>query len=152
MASVVCKSPSGFMSGSLKSSPGTQTLVCSGVSPGYWKNWPNAWPAGCYPTTTKTRTATKFAAIFPNGRTSLYQNGTLMEVLKDNNNAMDPYNLGAHLVSAYLNVKSNKINFMTVDSLKGIWHDLCTYGYYSPIAGKRWSPKEVADYLQSTER
>jgi hypothetical protein len=146
----VCKSPSGFKSGNL-SSRGNQTVLCSGLSPGYWKNWPGSWPSGCYPATTKYRQATKFASVFPFGWTNLYKNSSMMEVLQCNDSGQDPYNLGAHLVSAYLNVKSNKINFLTVTQLKAIWHDLYTYGYYSPAAGTRWNAKEVADYLASTE-
>ena len=63
----------------------------------------------------------------------------------------DPYNLGAHLVAAYLNVKSNKISFFTIDVLKSIWHDLCTYNYYSPTAGVKWYAEDVARYLTKTE-
>jgi hypothetical protein len=56
-----------------------------------------------------------------------------------------------HLVAAYLNVKSNKINFFTLTVLKNMWHDLTTYGYYAPAAGVKWYAKDVADYLASTE-
>jgi hypothetical protein len=146
-----CRSPSGSVSGTLKSSPGTQTVVCAGLSPGYWKNWPQAWPPGCYPEASGTRAATTFASVFPNGSTSLYQTGTLMEVLKSNEKGEDPYNLGAHLVAAYLNVKSRKINYLTVEQLKTIWHNLYTYGYYQPKAGERWYAERVAQYLESTE-
>lgn len=148
----VCKTPSGSLSGNLQtSSHSTQTVVCNGMSPGYWKNWPDQWPSGCYPTTTAYQTATKFATIFPNGATTLYQTGTLMDVLISNDPAQDPHNLGAHLVAAYLNVKSNKISFFTVAVLKTIWHDLYTYGYYAPAAGVKWFAKDVANYLSSTE-
>ncbi len=151
MATTVCKSPSGFMSGNLQSNAGEQIVTCVGRSPGYWKNWPQAWPGGCVPVTTKFVTATTFASVFPGGRTLLYRSGTLMAVLKDNKAGQDPYNLGAHLVAAYLNVMSHKIDFLTVADLKGIWNDLCTYGYYSPMAGVRWGPEHVARYLQRTE-
>jgi len=148
---VVCKSPSGSLSGNLKSSPGTQNVVCAGRSPGYWKRWTKSWPAGCYPFPTNGTPATTFASVFRNGATTLYQTGTMLEVLKNNDNSQDPYNLGAHLVTAYLNVVSLKINFFTVDQLKKIWHDLCTYGYYTPTAGKRWYSEDVKKYLESTE-
>ena len=74
-----------------------------------------------------------------------------MEVLRNNKQSEDPYNLGAHLVTAYLNVKSGKIGFLTVANLKGIWYDLCTYGFYSPSAGVRWNAEKVKIYLESTE-
>ena len=44
-----CSSPSGFISGNL-SQHGTP-IMCSGRSPGYWKNHPEAWPAGYLPGT-----------------------------------------------------------------------------------------------------
>lgn len=147
----VCKSPSGSLSGNLRSSPGQQAVVCSGLSPGYWKNWTDSWPAGCYATSSPNRPATLFASVFPNGGTKTYQTGTMLEVLNCNQQGEDPHNLGAHLVAAFLNVKSAKISYLTVASLKTIWYELGTYGYYTPMAGKKWYAKEVADYLASTE-
>lgn len=149
----VCKSPSGSLSGNLQtSSHGTQTVVCNGLSPGYWK-FPDkhTWPAGCYPYTTRYHKATTFASIFPYGSTKLYQTGTFMDVLNNNDPSQDPYNLGFHLVAAYLNVVSKKINFFTVTTLTNMWHDLSAYGYYSPAAGVKWHAYDIAQYLQSTE-
>lgn len=151
MAATVCRSPSGFMSGNLNSAPGEQAVSCVGRSPGYWKNWPQSWPGGCVATASKFQPATTFASVFPGGRTELYRTGTMMAVLTNNKRGQDPYNLGAHLVAAYLNVMSYKIDFLTVADLKGIWNDLCTYGYYSPMAGVRWGPEQVAKYLYRTE-
>ena len=150
MAQSVCKSPSGFMSGNL-SHPGNQTVSCAGLSPGYWKNWPDSWPPSCYAYKTSQHKATTFASVFPSGGTTLYQSGTMMDVLTNNDPSQDPSNLGAHLVAAYLNVKSNKINFFTIDVLKAIWHDLGAYGYYSPSAGIKWYADDVAQYLSKTE-
>lgn len=150
MAQTVCKSPSGFMSGNL-SRHGNQTVTCAGLSPGYWKNWPDSWPPSCYAYKVAPHKATTFASVFPSGWTSLYQNGTMMDVLVNNDNGQDPYNLGAHMVAAYLNVKANKISFFTVDVLKAMWHDLATYNYYSPSAGIKWYAEDVAKYLTKTE-
>lgn len=149
----VCKSPSGSLSGNLQASNhSTQTVLCNGVSPGYWKNYTqHPWPPGIRPVATKWRPATTFASVFPYGGTTLYQTGTLLDVLNNNDPNQDKYNLGFHLVAAYLNVVSNRINFFTVAVLKGIWHDLYTYGYYSPAAGVKWYAQDVAIYLQSTE-
>lgn len=149
-----CKTPSGFMSNGPHSSPGNNTLVCGGKSPGYWKNWPESWPKGIWPTARTTypkHEATTFASVFPSGWTQLYQTGTLMEVLTNNNSASDPSNLGFHLVAAYLNVMSGKTNVFTVQRLKLIWHDLYTYGYYMPNGTTRWYARDVAAYLKSTE-
>ncbi|WP_177207614.1 hypothetical protein [Massilia yuzhufengensis] len=145
-----CRAPSGAMSGNV-SRPGAKNVMCAGRSPGYWKNWATYWPSGCYAATAGRRQATTFASVFPFGWTSLYQTGTMMQVLTCNDASLDRHNLGAHLVAAYLNVKSQKISFLTVERLKSIWHDLYTYGYYTPVAGTRWYAKDVAEYLQRTE-
>ncbi len=50
-----CSSPSGFTSGNL-SQHGTP-IMCSGRSPGYWKQHPEAWPAGYLPGTAKNSVA-----------------------------------------------------------------------------------------------
>jgi hypothetical protein len=147
----MCRSPSGSLSGGLQSHPGTQTVVCNGVSPGYWKNHQGSWPAGCYPTKTSKHAATTFASVFPFGSTTLYQSGTMLAVLTNIDPNQDPYNLGMHLVSAYLNVLSGKINYFTVAVLKGMWHDLVSYGYYSPTAGIKWYAYDIKKYLESTE-
>lgn len=75
----------------------------------------------------------------------------MMEIFKCNDPSEDRHNLGAHLVAAYLNVRSKKISYLTVAQLKTIWHDLYTYGYYQPKAGERWGAERVAAYLASTE-
>jgi hypothetical protein len=92
-----------------------------------------------------------YASVFPNGKTSMYQSGSMMDLLHCNDPSEDRYNLGAHFVAAYLNVRSNKINYLTVNKLRTMWHELCTYGYYTPTAGKRWYAEDVADYLRRTE-
>jgi hypothetical protein len=43
LAALVCKSPSGALSGNLNSQ--SPNVVCEGVSPGYWKSHPESWPS-----------------------------------------------------------------------------------------------------------
>jgi hypothetical protein len=150
-AARVCKSPSGSLSGGLQSQPSNQTLVCGGLSPGYWKQHLNRWPAGAIPKTQNGKIATKFASVFPGGGTTFLQNATLLECLEDNSPSNDPHNLAMHLVAAYLNVLSGKISYLTVPALQKIWHDVITYGYYSPSAGVKWDAYAVKIYLESTE-
>jgi hypothetical protein len=147
----MCRSPSGSLSGGLQSQPGTQTVVCNGLSPGYWINHPEAWPNSIYPVTTKQHSATTYASVFPFGSTNLYKTGSLMSVMTNNDPAQDPYNLGMHLAAAYLNVRSGRINYFTVAVLKAMWHDLVTYGYYTPTAGTKWYAEDIKNYLQNTE-
>jgi hypothetical protein len=151
MASTMCKSPSGSLSGSLVSSRGNQTVVCGGLSPGYWKMHPESWPSGVYPYQVPGHHATSFASVFPLGKTKLYQSGSLMDVLNNEDPSADPYNLCFHIVAAYLNVLTQKVSYLTVPVLANMWHDLVTYGYYEPAAGTKWYAEDVKNYLQSTE-
>lgn len=49
MATDMCATPSGTLSGGLQSHHGN-AYACAGQSPGYWKNH-RGWPAGCQPAT-----------------------------------------------------------------------------------------------------
>lgn len=165
MAQVVCASPSGSLSLGVSSHQPTGGTSCSGVSPGYWKVDQHSWPIintttlnvkskSSLTTTTTTdqqQRATLFSTVFPNGNTTLYLTGTMQQVLDNNDPSADPYNLGMHLVAAYLNVMSNRISFLNAQTLKNMWYDLITYGHYSPSAGVSWTAEQVKNYLQSTE-
>jgi hypothetical protein len=40
-----------------------------------------------------------------------------------------------HAIATYLNIKSGKINFLSVETLLNMWYEVQTKGYYSPTAG-----------------
>lgn len=140
---MMCKSASGSMSTGLGSKPSNATVRCEGLSPGYWKKDSRAWP----PLAAREQL---FSSVFPHGGTSLYQTGTMLQMLTSNDPSKDPYNLGRHLVATYLNVLSGKISFLTVDGLKKMWHDFVTYGYYTPRAGTSWNAEALKKYLENT--
>lgn len=150
-ATRVCKSASGSLSGGLQSRPTDQNLVCGGMTPSFWLDYTvNAWPGGTYPVATPTKAATLFSSVFPGG-SGIYATATLLQMLGDNAAAGDTSNLGTHLVTTYLNIMSDKISYITIDSLKLMWHDLITYGFYTPQAGTQWTAEQVKIYLESTE-
>jgi hypothetical protein len=158
MATTMCKSPSGSLSGSL-SQHGGQTVVCGGRSCTWWRDNPSQWPSGCVAqsgtgseTGSRTGTqATTFASLFPYGTTDLLRTGSCMDVLKNTDESKDPHFLGAHLVAAYLNCKSGKISFLTPTKVQGMWHDLVLYGHYAPTAGTKWGRYDMSTYLATTE-
>ncbi len=164
MAQVVtCATPSGSLSLGAASHQPAGSTSCSGVSPGYWKVPQHTWPI--INTSTPLRAAkvnnngltdqqqrdTLYSAIFRNGNTTLYQTGTMQNVLDNTDPSLDPYNLGMHLVSAYLNVVSQRITFLNTQTVINMWHDLISYGHYAPSAGVSWNAEQVKNYLQSTE-
>jgi hypothetical protein len=159
MAQTVCATPSGSLSAGLSSHQPAGGTTCSGVSPGYWKQPQHTWPVinttqlkgKSTVTTDQQQRDTLYSKIFPNGNTTLYRTGTMQQLLDNNDPSADPYNLGMHLVAAYLNVMAGRISFLSVQTLKNMWYDTITYGHYAPSAGVSWSPEQVKNYLQSTE-
>jgi len=140
---MMCKSASGSMSTGLDSRPSNVTLRCEGLAPGFWKKSERTWP----PPAAREQL---FSSVFPRGGTGLYQSGTMLQMLTNDDPGMDPYSLGMHLVATYLNVLSGKISFLTVDGLKKMWHDFVTYGHYIPRAGTSWNAEALRTYLENT--
>jgi hypothetical protein len=149
MTPLMCKSPSGSLSGGLNSHYGSTAPACSGLSPGYWKNH-SGWPC--------SRTA-MFAAVFyvPGNintcdlskTATSYLCVTLEDILTKK--SFDTNNLGMHMVATYLNILSGKIGFLSVDTLKNMWYEVVTTGQYSPTAGVYWTRSQVKKYLESTQ-
>jgi hypothetical protein len=145
---MICKSPSGALSGGLSSHYGPPP-VCQGLSPGYWKNNTNGWPI---PVTTM------FADVFyvPGDRGTCntdtkdksYLCSTMLNLLSPQD--FDRYNLAMHTVATCLNIKSGKINFLSIETLLSMWYEVQTKGYYTPVPGVQWTPEQVKNYLEAT--
>lgn len=134
----ICKSPSGFLSGNL-STRGEQP-VCSGRSPGYWKNH-TSWPI-------PNRTGAKFSSVFTCTKGTPYYTITMFNLL--NPQDFDKHNLGMHLVAAYLNAKAGWTPFLTVERLRSMWNELRMTGYFAPTAGVKWNAEQVVSYIKRT--
>lgn len=139
MQPMACFSPSAGYSGKL-SSHYHQTVVCTGKSPGYWKNH-DGWPCD---------SDTLFRKVFGCNSTNdqTYGVKSLLEIVKGCN--FDKYNLGVHLVATYLNVLSGRISFLTASQLKDIWSQLQRNGYYQPAKNVYWSMEQTKQYLEAT--
>jgi hypothetical protein len=148
MSPMVCKSPSGALSGGLSSHYGPAP-VCQGRSPGYWKNHTSSWPVPI---------GTWFADVFyvagnrryctVKQKNTSYLCSTMLNLVSPQ--SFDKYNLAMHAIATYLNIKSGKINFLSVDTLLAMWADVQIKGYYSPTAGVKWNAEQVKNYLQAT--
>lgn len=135
----VCKSPSGFLSGNL--STHGQQPVCEGRSPGYWKTHTN-WPVA-------NRSTCKFSSVFTCNRRSPYASVTMLELLSHCH--FDRNNLGMHLVAAYLNALKGWTPFLTVETIKAMFSECQSTGYFSPTAGVKWDVAQVVEYLRRTQ-
>jgi hypothetical protein len=148
MGPMICKSPSGALSGGLSSHYGPEP-ICQGRSPGYWKNSTNAWPI---PLTTM------FADVFyvagskqsctEETKDKSYLCSTMLNLLSPQ--SFDQYNLAMHTVATYLNIKSGRINFLSIETLLNMWYEVQTKGFYTPAAGVQWTPEQVKNYLEAT--
>lgn len=137
MAALVCKSPSGALSGNLNSqAPGSAS--CEGRSPGYWKN--HSWPA-------EVNRNDMFTQYFPcSGELSTL---TCKQVLTTQD---DKYNVAMHIMATYLNVCSGKIGFLTRQAVKDMWSEYNLNRSYTPAVGATaWSGEELVAYLSSTQ-
>lgn len=138
LAGLVCKSPSGALSGDMASR--NPKAVCNGVSPGYWKNHAGSWPS-------QVKTTDLFSQhLHCSGALSGL---TCMQILSKQK--ADKNNVAMHMMATYLNVLSGRITFLTAQAVLDIWAQFNTYGTYTPPgANKPWSGSELVDYLSST--
>ena len=139
MAGLVCKSPSGALSGNL-SSQQPQSVTCQGRSPGFWKNHQASWPA-------EVSTTSLFSSLFPCG--GELAKVTCLEILSKQ--AADKSNVGMHIMATYLNVATNRIGFLSRNAVIAMWNEYSTTGEYVPTPGATpWSGGQLVDYLAST--
>ena len=140
MKPMICVSASAALSGGLSSSYVNQPVECSGRSPGYWKNH-DGWPCA---------SNTPFNDVFgcSGANSNTYGKKTLQQIVSGCD--FDRYNLGCHLVATYLNVLSERISFLSVQTLQNIWTQLQSKGYYEPAKGVFWGVEQTKRYLEAT--
>lgn len=143
MATMVCKSPSGAMSGNLVASRAPASFACEGRSPGYWKNHPRAWSGS------GVRTSEQFNRLFSCGGRREFESVTCMSILS--HKSYDTNNLAMHLMATYLNVASGNISFMSLETVTSMWTECIRTGSYKPSAtAKPWNAADIVIYLRST--
>lgn len=140
LADMVCKSPSGALSGNLNShSPKT---TCDGRSPDWWLKNKTIWPANVNP-------GDLFMQHFPTATQPL-ANKTLEQLLKQHGSDQD--GVAMHMVATYLNVRSERITFLTRQSVIDMYARWQRDHAYVPAPGADpWSGAELAAYLADTQ-
>ncbi|HEU4373003.1 MAG TPA: hypothetical protein VFS02_05915 [Telluria sp.] len=144
----LCVSASGAASANL-SYHSDHLVACQGVSPGFWKNHPEAWP------TANTNPDTKYLALWNTGRVSRISPlspYSCMQVLNPQEvvNGADPDNVAMHIMATLLNVRSGRIGFLTENQVRAIWVSYSQTGTYQPSAGITWNGAQIVDYLKKT--
>ena len=138
MAALVCKSPSGALSGNLNSQK--PNVVCNGVSPGYWKKHPFSWPS-------EVRTSDTFSPLFSCNNAL----GAMSCMAILSKQQLDKNNVAMHIMATYLNVCSGRITFLTRQRVKDMWAQYNSTGYFKPTDGAApWNGAQLVVYLTST--
>lgn len=167
-----CTSPSAAASGNL-SQHGTP-VICTGRTPGYWKQpqHAKAWVApytqgtcsngagkgslGCMESPEKWTGGTLFHDVFGGSNFKINNKSLSMnQVMIMNNHSYaglsDPDNLGSHIVAALLNAASGKtVGVLSVMGVIGMWNEWVTKGYFEPSAGAKWNSAQIVTYLKTT--
>jgi hypothetical protein len=152
---------------------GPQT-VCSGRSPGYWKQsqhfdeWPVPYVPGSLPQegskkpeNDKTKGAVVFIDVYmgeahnvgtPFNRafspSPFPASTTLLDVLDMGGGP--PNDVARHIVAALLNAAAGLTPVLELHEVQNIWYEYATLGYFAPKAGIKWYHQEIVDYLMST--
>jgi hypothetical protein len=63
----------------------------------------------------------------------------------------DKYQLGRHLVSAYLNALRGWTPFLPTATIRDMFTEWQNKGYYTPTAGVKWYPHQMVEYLSATQ-
>ena len=140
MASSICRTPSGSLSGGLQSR--APVVSCSGQLPSYYAS------GTTFPGTVSVDTL--FGDVFTCNATygATFGAAKLQTILT--HQGFDTVNLGMYLAATYLNIASNRIGFLTLVQLQDIWRDWQALGYYSPTAGTNWDASSIVTYLSGT--
>jgi len=150
-----CVSASGFHS-MPASRPGPEQ-VCSGRSPGYWKQphhfgqWPKLYVPGpghseAAPPGPGEPVPTRFNAVFSPSPFEKWM--TLLDVLEAGGGP--PLDVARHIVAALLNAASGFTPVLSVEGVRIMWEEYASMGYFEPTAGVKWYHEEIVDYLLST--
>ena len=162
-----CTTASAAASGNL--SQHGAPLICTGRTPGYWKNpqHANAWPApykqgtctskgGCSNSPQNWTGGTGFHPLFGGSNYKINNKSlSLNQVMVMNDSSYpgvkDPDNLGSHIVAALLNAASGKTDgVLSVITVIGMWNEWVAQGYFEPSAGAKWSSAQIVTYLKTT--
>lgn len=138
MAALVCKSPSRNMSVMASTHPG-EVIKCSGMGPKAWC-YSSAWPC--------IKDTTTFGRTFPCNNSN-YSSLLLKDILANTGTDMTSA-FGRALVATYLNVQSQKINFLTLEDVVSMYTEVQSTYQYKPTATIVWTIPQLTEYLVST--
>jgi hypothetical protein len=124
----------------------TTTATCNGRLPDWWadKNNLSKWPSKCDPNAEFRNyfTCHGYSADFAKVKACTLLDGTA--------SCDAGLNMGKYMLAAYLNIKSGRVNFLSIEALQAAWNEWSSKGYYAPMAGQKWYPGDIVGYLYGT--
>ena len=83
---------------------------------------------------------------------TVFANATMKAVLNGTGGGGGYATVGAHVAAALLNAAAGKTPYLSQATIRQMWNDLLSKGYFEPTAGVRWGATEVTAYLKTTMR
>jgi hypothetical protein len=74
----------------------------------------------------------------------------MLDVLQQNAGGGVYASVGSYIAAALLNAAAGKTPYLTAATIRKMWNDLISLGYFQPTAGVRWNADQIEKYLRST--
>ena len=82
----------------------------------------------------------------------VFDNATMLDVLRQNAGGGRYQTLGRYIAAAMLNAAAGRTPYLNEATIRQIWNDVMARGYFEPTAGVHWGPTEITAYLRATMR
>lgn len=82
----------------------------------------------------------------------VFDNASMVDVLRQNAGGGSYQTLGRYVAAALLNAAAGRTPYLSEGMIRQVWNDVMARGYFEPTAGVRWGPSEITAYLRSTMR
>ena len=83
---------------------------------------------------------------------SCFDKHSMLAVLQQDAGGGGYATVGRYVVAAMLNAAAGRTPYLSQATIRQMWNDLISRGYFEPTAGVRWGPAEIAAYLRATMR
>lgn len=145
-----CVCPSGYLSNAASHTGKTPTS-CSGLSPTAWAS-NTSWPTPYHATTKNGRNgydATLYHCVVTGLNGYTFSGDTLRGVLQLSDDG-GTRSLGRYTAAALLNARKGLTPVLTETTVRQMWNDCISKGYYEPTAGVHWGAAQIITYIKST--
>ena len=140
MACSIARSPSGMLSGGLDSHK--PAVVANGRNCKWWAANSGSWDSRC-------KSGAMFQKHFTCPTSHPCYNKSVLTLCQGDTDC-DPSTVAQLCVAAYQNALTGRTSFLSANQVQKIWNDYCSYGYFSPTAGKQWGSADIVFYLSGT--